>query len=79
MGTITHLHSAAALQEMGIDIETMPAAHTHMVFENKIKPDEVTLRAVLEKLKARMVVDGGPTVMTKHVHYEETFSATPKL
>ena len=50
-----------------------------MVFENKVKPDELTLRAVLEKLKARMVVDGGPTVMTKHVHYEETFSATPKL
>ena len=61
----------------------MPAAHTHninvMVFENKIKPDELTLKAVLEKLKARMVVDGGPTAMTKHVHCEETFSATPKL
>ena len=39
MGMITHLHSAAALKEMGIDIETMPAAHTHMAFENKIKPD----------------------------------------
>ena len=79
MGTITHLHTAAALLERGIDIVAMPAAHTHMVFDNKIKPDPETLRAVLEKLKARMVVDGGPTVMTKHVHYEETFSATPKL
>ena len=79
MGTITHLHTAAALLERGIDIVAMPAAHTHMVFDNKIKPDPETLRAVLEKLKARMVVDGGPTVMTKHVHYEDTFSATPKL
>ena len=79
MGTITHLHSAAELKELGIDIDTMPAARTHMVFENKIKPDELTLRAVLEKLKTRMIMDGGPTVMTKHVHYEETFSATPKL
>ena len=34
---------------------------------------------MLEKLKALMVVDDGPTVMTKHVHYEETFSAMPKL
>ena len=77
MGTITHLHTAAALLERGIDIVAMPAAHTHMVFDNK--PDAATLRAVLEKVKARMVVDGGPTVMTKHVHYEETFSAAPKL
>ena len=60
MGTITHLHSAAALKAMGIDIETMPAAHTHVVFDNKIKPDAVTLKATLEKLKSRMVVDGGP-------------------
>ena len=30
MGTITHLHTAAALLEMGIDIVVMPAAHTHM-------------------------------------------------
>ena len=79
MGTITHLQSAVAFLEMGIDVEAMPAAHTHRVLYNKINPDPETLRAVLERLKARMVVQGRPTVMTKHVHYEETFSATPKL
>ena len=79
MGTITHLHSAAALLELGIDIEEMAPAHTHMVFDNKIKPDAVTNQATLDKLKSRMVVDGSQGVMKKGVHYEDTFSATPKL
>ena len=65
MGTITHLHSAAERKEMGIDIKTMPAAHTRMVFDNKIKPGAVTLKATVEKLKSRMVVDGGPSTVLR--------------
>ena len=47
MGTITHLHTAAALKEMGIDIDEMAPAHTHMVFDNKIKPGAITNQAAL--------------------------------
>ena len=55
MGTITHLHTAAALKKLGIDIDEMAPAHTHMVFDNKIKPDAITNQATLDKLKSRMV------------------------
>ena len=79
MGTITHLHTAAALKELGIDIDEMAPAHTHMVFDNKIKPDAITNQATLDKLQSMMAVDGSQGVMKECVHYEETFSATPKL
>ena len=65
MGTITHLHTAAALKELGIDIDEMAPAHTHMVFDNKIKPDAITNQATLDKLKSRMMVDGRQGVMKK--------------
>ena len=33
----------------------------------------------MDKRKARMVVDGNPMSMQKGVHYDESFSATPKI
>ena len=79
MGTMTHLHTAAALKEMGIDIGEMALAHTCMVFDNNIKPDAITNQATLDKLKSRMAVDGSHGVVKKGVHHDDTFSATPKL
>ena len=38
MGTITHLHSAAALLELGIDIDEMAPAHTHAWTPAPCKP-----------------------------------------
>jgi hypothetical protein len=78
MGTITHMHSKDELKEMGIDIEATPPVHTQAVFDNKVKPDAAGV-AELDKRKSRLVVDGNPTAMQKGVHYDESFSATPKL
>ena len=57
MGTITHLHTAAALKKLGIDIDEMAPAHTHMVFDNKIKPDAITNQP--SHTRQAKVKDGG--------------------
>ena len=79
MGTVSHLHTAADLLEtFGVNIKIVVPTYTHLVYHNKISSDARGLPQ-LDKRKARMVVDGNPMSMQKGVHYDESFSATPKI
>ena len=60
MGTVSHLHTAAELLEtFGVDIRIVAPTYTHLVYDNKISPDARGL-PLLDKRKARMVVDVTP-------------------
>ena len=58
------------LKAMGITSKPVPLS---TVFDHK----HSVLSGILEKLKSRIVLSGHPGNMTKGVHYESTFAATP--
>ena len=77
IGSVTHMHSAEELLEMGVDIMQTPPAYCHAVFENKLMMNDITGQTELEKAKARVVLDGN--LFIKGLHYEEGYSPTPRV
>ena len=76
MGTISHMHSAEELLDrFGIDIEATPAVPTLMVFENKFSDGKISAEEAAAK--ARMCVEGTKRNMTKGVHFDSVYAATP--
>ena len=77
MGTITHLHSAAELLEMGLDISKLTPIPSHVVCDNKFPAGVMTWEELIEKV--RLVMDGRKQFMQKGKHYEDSYAATPKI
>ena len=75
MGTISHMHTAHELLELGVDVRQRPPVSTLMVFENKFSDGVVTAEDAAAK--ARMCVEGTKRAMKQGAHYDAIYAATP--